>query len=334
MNIFTKQIWTNEEYKYDTKTDFIPTITGYVHGTKTQKPTVLVVPGGGYSNVSPAEAEVVAFKFLAQGYNAFILTYSTRTALEQEPVGHQALKDIAKAMVVLNENAGEWNIDIDKIFTIGFSAGGHLVASLGVHHNKPILDGVRGQWNIKPKAQILCYPVITTTESYAHMGSKTCLLGSEPSDEEVLFMSVEKQVSDQTPTTFLWHCVDDASVSYENSIAFANNLGKCGVQFDLHIFPYGAHGVSTVDDAWVAMSYDVNLPVYELMRKLMKRKIEKNDINFTNEVINNLGVKTLEEFLEIQTKERNFKDISTKEYKHISKWVELAIEWLSIELYK
>ncbi len=332
MNIFTKQIWTKEEYKYDTKTDFIPTITGYVHGTKNQKPTVLVVPGGGYNNVSPTEAEVVAFKFLEQGYNAFILTYSTKSALEIEPVGFQALKDIAKAMVVLNENATDWNIDIDKIFTIGFSAGGHLVASLGVHHNKSILDEVRGKYNIKPKAQILCYPVISTTESYTHMGSKTCLLGLEPTEEEVEFMSLERQVSDQTPPSFLWHCVDDTSVPYENSIAFANNLGKCGIQFELHIFPYGAHGVSTVDDAWIGMSYDVNHPTYELMRKLMERKIKQGDVNFTSEGINNLKVNSVEEFLEIQRRDRGFKDISTPEYKHISKWVELVLEWLAFTL--
>ncbi len=332
MNIFTKQIWTKEEYKYDTKTDFIPTITGYVHGTKNKKPTVLVVPGGGYNNVSPAEAEVVAFKFIAQGYNAFILTYSTRSAVELEPVGLQALKDIAKAMVHLNENSDEWNVDIDKIFTIGFSAGGHLVASLGVHHNKSILDDIRGSYNIKPKAQILCYPVISTIEEYTHMGSRNCLLGDDADGKDVLFMSLEKQVSEHTPPTFLWHCVDDTAVHYENSIAFGNKLGKCGVQFEMHIFPYGAHGISTVDDAWVQMSYDVNLPVYELMRKLMERKIKYNDINFVNEGVNNMKVSSVEEFIEILTKERGFKDISTKEYVHIRKWVDLALEWLTITL--
>ncbi len=330
MKIFTKQIWTKDEYKYDTKTDFIPTITGYVHGTKNKKPTVIIVPGGGYSFVNPSASEVVAMKFVEKGYNAFILAYSTRAVIELEPVGYQALKDIAKAMVLLNENTDEWNVDVDRIFTVGFSAGGHLVGSLGVHHDKPILNEIRGQYNIKPRAQILCYPVISTMEDYAHIGSRDCLLGEGADIKDVLFMSLEKQVSNKTTPTFLMHCVDDTLVSYENSVAFANNLGKCGVQFELHIFPYGSHGVSTTDKAWISTGHDFNHSVFELMRKLMERKIKHNDVTFVEENYNNMNVSSMEEFMEIMSKRQSDKDVSSKEYVHISKWLNLAIEWLSI----
>ncbi len=86
METFTMNLYLKEEYKYDTKTDFIPTITGYINGSINKKPTVLIVPGGSYLFVSSTEGEVIAQKFLKEGYNAFVLTYSTRMSSSFEPL--------------------------------------------------------------------------------------------------------------------------------------------------------------------------------------------------------------------------------------------------------
>ncbi len=330
MNVFTLNLWEKEEYSYDTKTDFIPTITGYIQNTKKLKPTILVVPGGGYSNVSSTESEVVALKFLEKGYNAFILTYTTKTSSQFEPVQNQALKDIAKAMVMINANANEWNVDVDKICAIGFSAGGHLVSSLSVHHDKPFLNEIKNGIDIRPKSQILSYPVISMSESFRHQGSTDCLLGENPSNEDKTFWSTEKQVGLHTPPTFLWHCVDDASVSYENSIAFAKALGENKIQFELHIFPFGSHGLSTCDESWVETSYDLNAPTFQIVKKLVEREIIEKDGLYERPEFNMKEIKSYEEFSEKMVSIREFKDVTTSSHKHISKWVSLAIEWLEV----
>lgn len=331
MKIFTLNLWDKDEYKYNTFTDFIPTITCYINGTRKEKPSILVVPGGGYNAVSPSEAEVVAMKFLEKGYNAFVLTYSVRGSKKMEPVKLNALRDIAKAIVMIKQNAVEWNVDINKISTIGFSAGGHLCASLSVHHDKPFLDDIKKGLDIKPYAQILCYPVISTTEKFTHDGSKNCLLGENATKEDIDFMSVEKHVAEHTPKTFLWHCMDDLSVSYENSIAFSNGLNKAGIPFELHVFPYGAHGISTADKSFATTSYDTNSDTFQLNRKLFEREMKVRDGVFVSkEGIDISDIKTYDEYLEKLTQMRKYEKIGTKEYNHISKWVELAIEWLEL----
>ncbi len=330
MKIFTKKLWTKEEYNYETFTDFIPTITGYVHDNYNTKPTVIVVPGGGYVNVTPTEGEVVALKFLSKGYNAFVVTYSTMSANEMSPLKYQAVRDLAKAVALVRENAIEWRVDIKKICTIGFSAGGHLVSSLGVHHNKEFLEDIRVINDIKPNAQVLSYPVITTTEDYVHQGSKDALLGKNPSYEEALFMSTEKQIGNHTPPTFLWHCVDDRSVPVENTLEFAKSLKEHDVQFGLHIYPFGSHGISTSDSSWVEVGYNANSYTFELIRKLMERKIQKGDISFTKDEFNNMNVSSLDEMIEEMDRTRTFKDVLQPQYMHTSSWVNLVVEWLDV----
>lgn len=334
MKIFTKYLWNEGEYTYETGTDFIPTLTAYLHSTKIYKPAILVVPGGGYNNVSPTEGEVVALKFIEKGYNAFLLTYTTKSNNDFAPVKYQALRDIAKAMVDIKRNADEWFVDTDKICTIGFSAGGHLVSALSVHHNKSILDDIKKGIDIKPKAQILSYPVISMTEDFAHQGSKDCLLGVNPTDEEALFMSTEKQVGEHTPPTFLWHCVDDASVDFNNSVVFAKEVAENGVQVDLHIFSYGSHGVSTCDESWVNTSYDLDSPTLQIIKKLVEKEMHTRDGSYIRRDVDLTNINSFEEFCNEMSRLREFKDITTNEYKHISKWVELAIEWLEVEINK
>lgn len=213
---------------------------GHREGLKEKRPVVLICPGGGYRYTSDREAEPVAMQFNAMGFHSCVLRYSTEPA-----VFPTALLELSKAVSYLRERTEEWHIDTNKIIVAGFSAGGHLTASLGVFWDKPFL---LEQLNlsadqIKPDGLILSYPVITSG-AFAHKGSFHLLLGGSSDPALLEQVSLEKHVSAQTPPTFLWHTVEDRAVPVENSMLFANELLKNKVPIELHIYPKGGHGLS------------------------------------------------------------------------------------------
>lgn len=187
---------------------------------------------------SDREAEGIALRFMAEGYHTAVLRYSTAPA--RYPA---ALCQLAKAVSILKEKSDDWLIKKDSVIVMGFSAGGHLAASLGVFWNRPELfekpDLSPGQ--IRPAGMILSYPVITSGE-YGHQESFKNLLG-ERYEELKDTLSLEKQVSPDTPRTFLWHTMEDATVPMENSLLFLQALRHNGVPAEYHLFPYGKHGV-------------------------------------------------------------------------------------------
>lgn len=231
------------------KSDKKATLTTYVlrdfddHGIVRMRPAVVICPGGGYEHVSEREAEAVALQYNARGFHAFIVDYSV--APDIYPA---ALMEVAKAFAIIRENAAEWHVDTDKIVASGFSAGGHLAASLGVcWHEKWIAEDL-GTTNeeIKPNGLLLCYPVITSGE-FAHKGSFDNLLRERYSDLREK-MSLEKQVNKDTPKTFLWHTMTDETVPVENSLMFLNACRKAGVSVEAHLFPQGRHGLSLCNE--------------------------------------------------------------------------------------
>lgn len=204
------------------------------------RPAVLVLPGGGYSYTSAREAEPIALRFIDAGYHTFVLDYSVAPAKHPQP-----LLDASRAMCIIRNHAEEWGICPDKIAVCGFSAGGHLAASLGVHWDKEYLehtDGIEIGKN-RPDALILCYPVITSGE-FAHRGSFISLLGENPGSDLLYEMSLEHHVSEKTPPAFLWHTFSDGAVPVENSLLFAQALREKNIPFELHIYPEGPHGLS------------------------------------------------------------------------------------------
>ncbi|KAF1299505.1 acetylesterase [Enterococcus sp. JM4C] len=209
-----------------------------------KRPLVVICPGGGYEMTSDREAEPVAIRFLGMGFHALILRYSVAPSRFPE-----SLVQLAKTVQLARNNADEWGVDPDKIIVAGFSAGGHLAASLGVFWQKDFLkeylEGENSQW--QPNALLLSYPVISSGP-FAHNGSFHSLLGDKY-EELKDFASLETQVSENTPQTFLWHTVEDDAVPMENSIAFAQSLRKYKVPFELHLFPKGGHGLSLGTDA-------------------------------------------------------------------------------------
>lgn len=214
-----------------------------------KRPMILICPGGGYSFVSSREAEPIAIQMLAMGFHAAILRYSVAPA--KFPT---ALVQLSKAVAYIRDNHEEMNVLKDKIIVAGFSAGGHLAASLGTFWHEQFLNDIMGvsQEQYKPNGLILSYPVITSGE-FAHRGSFQSLL---PDNKEELLdkVSLEKQVSEHTPPTFLWHTFEDGSVPVENSLLFASALRKCNVPFELHIYPRGGHGLALANEETMSAS--------------------------------------------------------------------------------
>lgn len=203
------------------------------------RPAIVICPGGAYELISDTETEAIAIKMMNLGYHAFVLRYSIAPALY--PV---ALKELAASVQRIRQNHAAWHIDPDKIVVAGFSAGGHLAASLGTFWQDGILqtelNGACEDW--KPNGLLLCYPVITSGE-FAHQTSIPSLLGNKfPLLKEK--MALENQVSASTPPTFIWHTLADSSVPVENTLLFASALRKKQVPFEMHIFPKGVHGLS------------------------------------------------------------------------------------------
>ena len=214
------------------------------------RPLILVCPGGGYNHTSEREGEIVALQFNAMGYHAVVLDYSCAPA-----VFPTALLELTKSVAYLRANAQQWQIDPDRIAVLGFSAGGHLAASLGVFWNTEWFAKILREAPIhltpemiRPNALILAYPVITSGE-FAHRGSFDDLLGEERSKDEFWLekMSLEKQDLCDVPPVFIWHTSFDQSVPLENSLLLFTELVKARKPVEYHVFPGDVHGISLAD---------------------------------------------------------------------------------------
>lgn len=204
--------------------------------------TILILPGGGYHALSDRESEPIAKAFLAAGFNAAILRYGVgEFAKFPRPLIQASL-----AMKYLRDHAEAYNIDPDRIYVIGFSAGGHLAASLGtLWHRSDLLQGYDIPYGAnKPAGMILSYPVISSG-AYSHGGSFKNLLGTPtPSEEELKRFSAELNVDEKTVPAFIWHTFSDQAVPVENAMLMASSLRRCNIPFELHIFVDGPHGLS------------------------------------------------------------------------------------------
>lgn len=237
-------IWNKEVIGFDEKIgQNKPNITPYLIDKNTILPAVIVCPGGGYTCKAPHEGEPIAKWLNTIGVNAFVLDYRVAPYMHPYP-----MLDVQRAIRYVRYNCKEFNIDPNRIGILGFSAGGHLAGTAAVHFDFGKEDGdVIDKVSCRPDMAILCYPVITTGK-YTHQGSVDNLLGENPSQELLDYMSIEKQVKENTPPMFLWHTAEDVTVPMENSLLLSTALKEKGIEFELHIFPKGRHGLGLQDE--------------------------------------------------------------------------------------
>lgn len=253
---------------------YIPNEDPHVNGYTPKRPTVIVLPGGGYSGTSAREADPIALKYLARGFNVGILYYSCMPSVY--PV---AMLEALSAVKFVREIADKYFGDPNRIYLCGFSAGGHLAANCGTHwHRAESVKYFGDVEAVKPDGLILCYPVISSG-CHAHVGSFKAILGDRYPDEMWLeYLSLEKRVDEKTPTTFIWSTFGDQAVPCENTMLFADALRKNNIPFEMHIFEEGPHGISTADKITTPMMYPLRTRRWiDMSADWIEEKAEKTE---------------------------------------------------------
>jgi acetyl esterase/lipase len=242
------------EYKEELKKDDDGVVTGV---SKVTEPTlalfladkdknngtaVVICPGGGYLHLAiNKEGYKIAKWFNSLGISAFVLKYRLPSDIIMKDKAIGPLQDAQEAIRIVRRNAEKWKIDPNKIGIIGFSAGGHLAASLSTKFAEKVYD-VNVNTSARPDFSILMYPVISMDEAIVHKGSKKYLLGENPSVEMTNKYSMDKQVQKDTPKTFIVHATDDKTVPVENSLNYYLALKQNQVPVEMHIYENGGHG--------------------------------------------------------------------------------------------
>lgn len=237
-----------EEFEVEKGPGYVGRLTAYLLDNSPEidparrRPAVLICPGGAYVMTSDREAEAVAVRFLAKGFQAFVLRYSCAPACFPTQ-----LVEASMAMAFIRRNCEEFMADRDRVGVIGFSAGGHLAATLSVLYNDhrvfEVFD-LEIEEN-KPDFSILCYPVISCEPEISNALTFDSVSGGNAGIRE--YLSLEQRVHADVPPTFLWHTANDSAVNVKNSLLYAGALADSGVPFELHVFENGVHGLSVAD---------------------------------------------------------------------------------------
>lgn len=256
-NLWGKEIpgaMYSEDYKEELRLDSDGKVTGM---SKVSTPTltlfqpkeiesngtvIVIFPGGGYSHLAIEKEGYKVARWLNElGITAFVLKYRLPSDEIMRDKSLAPLADAQQAIRYIRENAQNWNLDPEKVGVLGFSAGGHLAASLSTRFNEKVAS-TRNPISARPDFSILIYPVITMADSLTHEGSRKNLLGENVSSLMKMRFSTENLVNELTPPTFLIHATDDHSVPVENSLVYYAALKKSKVPVELHVYEQGGHG--------------------------------------------------------------------------------------------
>lgn len=241
-----------------------------------KRPAIIVCPGGAYLQCSPREGECVALKFNAAGYHAFVLEYSTDATEPDKCTFPTQLMELKKVMSLIFEHEKEWQIDIEQISLIGFSAGGNLAGCYGSYWNSDLLK-TEDNLTYRPAAVILCYPItdyiIYDEENkkkaslsvdmgevtgkvdmmqmlleLIHKSNKAIAGVEEMSNEVKMQLSPAYHISQDTPPTFIWHTFEDNLVTVLQSLSYAAELKRHKIPCEIHVYEKGDHGLSLADE--------------------------------------------------------------------------------------
>ena len=233
----------------------VPTLTIYLAAPdKATGAAIVICPGGGYAHLADHEGSHYARWLNEQGIAGFVLKYRLGSGGYRHPA---MLHDAARAVRTVRTRADEWNLDAKRIGIIGSSAGGHLASTLLTHWdngNTNAPDAIERQ-SSRPDLAVLCYPVVSLSDAFAHKGSRANLLGTNPPSELVKELSAELQVNQDTPPTFIWSTAEDKTVPVENSLTLATAMRRVGAKFDLHIYERGPHGIGLGNKTFDAANF-------------------------------------------------------------------------------
>lgn len=230
------KLWDNTPGLCQTEPEIIP----YLPEKKCSDAAVVIFPGGAYRGLADHEGRGYAEFLNANGISAFVVNY--RVAPHRFPL---ELLDARRAVRWVRFHAAEYGINKDRIAVMGSSAGGHLTALVSTYRGAIDFEGQDevDREDYLPNAQILCYPVICNPEKeFAHVGSYHNLLESRETEEQ---RKVDPSIlaDEKTPTAFIWHTAGDGGVNVINSYRYAEKLRTLDVPVEMHIFPFGPHGL-------------------------------------------------------------------------------------------
>ncbi|MFI5139968.1 MAG: alpha/beta hydrolase, partial [Sphingobacteriales bacterium] len=233
----------------------IPALTPYFpEKGKANGAAIIIFPGGGYGGLSMVnEGSSIAEAFNKMGVTAFVVKYRLPSddIMVDKTIG--PLQDAQQAVLMVRKNAAQWGIKPDKIGIIGFSAGGHLASTEGTHFDRVVIED-KDNISVRPDFMVLMYPVISFGPM-THVGSRENLIGKTPAQGLIDLYSNEKQVTANTPPTFLVHCEDDDVVPVQNTLMFYDALLGAKVKAEMHILPAGGHGFGLnnpkTKDKWI-----------------------------------------------------------------------------------
>ena len=228
---------------------------------------VVICPGGGYGGLAKDHEGIQPARFFNSfGVAAYVLHYRLGSNGYRHPI---PLHDAQRALRLVRHRAPADGVDPTRIGIMGFSAGGHLAATTGTHHDagNPAATDPADRPSSRPDFMILCYGVLSFDPAITHSGSVSNLLGERQDDAALrLSLSNEAQVNATTPPTFLFHTSDDQAVPVANSLRFYEALQKQHIPAALHVFQTGRHGIGLAPK-------DPNLSVWP---SLLKGWMEQN----------------------------------------------------------
>lgn len=243
----------------------------YMHEPKENKTktAVIVCPGGSYHHLGLYNEGYCSAKWFSEnGITAFMLKYRSNESLYNHPA---MLEDIQRAIQIVRENADEYGIDASKVGVIGYSAGGHLVTmagEFGERFNELEKLGIETAVSLRPDFVMPIYPVVSMQDDISHKWSRRSLLGKNQTQERKDLFSMELQVPDNMPPTYIVVCKDDNVVDYNNSLRLydallAKNIQNC----ELHVFEWGKHGFGMLNGPFMK-EFKWNEPLLEWIKKI------------------------------------------------------------------
>jgi acetyl esterase/lipase len=215
-----------------------PQLTPYL--VDNPRGAIVVCPGGGYDHLAAHEREPIARWLNSLGIAAFVLDY--RIAPNRHPA---PLSDGQRAVQMVRHHAATWGLDPARLGMLGFSAGGHLAASVATQPDAadPASADPVARQSSRPDAIVIAYAVISLID-FHHQRANNNLFGPDATLAQRELLSAERHVDPQTPPAFIWHTADDEKVPVEHSLIFASALRRHGVPFALHVYPHGRHGLA------------------------------------------------------------------------------------------